>query len=161
MVSSVVAAGVLVVLFFTPWFASSLSTAWVREVLYVVLLLSGTLVVLPLLSTELLPTWCTHPVRAFLAFVDGLIDAFGFFLDFVRHDSHVVENRVDARHRGRHLTLEIGHERHDTAVRHVAGDLLRQLLARQQLLREHRVLRQYEHDATVQFHRIPDLTMCF
>src|SRR3954447_6273597 len=75
LVSSVVAAGVLVVLFFTPWFASSLSTAWVREVLYVVLLLSGTLVVLPLLSTELLPAWCTHPVRAFLAFADGLIDA--------------------------------------------------------------------------------------
>ena len=39
------------------------------------LLLTGTLVVLPLLSTELLPAWCTHPVRAFLAFVDGLIDA--------------------------------------------------------------------------------------
>ena len=75
LVSSVVAAGVLVVLFFTPWFASSLTTAWVRELLYVVLLLTGTLVVLPLLSTELLPSWCTHPVRAFLAFVDGLIDA--------------------------------------------------------------------------------------
>ena len=75
LVSSVVAAGVLVVLFFTPWFASSLTTAWVRELLYVVLLLTGTLVVLPLLSTELLPAWCTHPVRAFLAFVDGLIDA--------------------------------------------------------------------------------------
>ena len=75
LVSSVVAAGVLVVLFFTPWFASSLTTVWVRELLYVVLLLTGTLVVLPLLSTELLPSWCTHPVRAFLAFVDGLIDA--------------------------------------------------------------------------------------
>jgi cytochrome c oxidase assembly factor CtaG len=75
LVSSVIAAGVLVVLFFTPWFASSLTTGWVRELLYVVLLLTGTLVVLPLLSTELLPTWCTHPVRAFLAFVDGLVDA--------------------------------------------------------------------------------------
>jgi cytochrome c oxidase assembly factor CtaG len=75
LVSSVVAAAVLVVLFFTPWFAASLTSTWVRELLYVVLLLTGTLVVLPLLSTELLPTWCTHPVRAFLAFVDGLIDA--------------------------------------------------------------------------------------
>ena len=75
LLSSLVAAGVLVVLFFTPWFERSLTEAWVRELTYAVLLVTGTLVVLPLLSRELLPAWCTHPVRAFLAFVDGLIDA--------------------------------------------------------------------------------------
>ena len=65
LLSSVVAAGVLVVLFFTPWFASSLTTRrGSASSLYAVLLLTGTLVVLPLLSTELLPAWCTHPVRA-------------------------------------------------------------------------------------------------
>ena len=64
LLSSVVAAGVLVVLFFTPWFGRSLTMPWVRELAYAVLLLTGTLVVLPLLSTELLPAWCTHPVRA-------------------------------------------------------------------------------------------------
>ena len=76
LVSSVVAAGVLVVLFFTPWFASSLTTAWVRELLYVVLLLTGTLVVLPLLSTELLPV-LVHPPGAGLPGVRGRSDRRG------------------------------------------------------------------------------------
>jgi len=75
LLSSVVAAGTLVVFFFTPWFGRSLSVPWVRELAYAVLLVTGTLVVLPLLSSELLPAWCTHPVRSLLAFVDGLIDA--------------------------------------------------------------------------------------
>ena len=75
LLSSVVAAGALIVLFFTPWFGRSLSVPWVRELAHAVLLVTGTLVVLPLLSRELLPAWCTHPVRSFLAFVDGLIDA--------------------------------------------------------------------------------------
>ena len=75
LLSSVVAAGVLVVFCFTPWFGRSLSVPWVRELAYAVLLVTGTLVVLPLLSSELLPAWCTHPLRSLLAFVDGLIDA--------------------------------------------------------------------------------------
>jgi len=67
--------GSLIVVFFTGYFTESVSSTLVREVLYLQLLGTGLLVVLPLLSEELLPTWCTHPVRALVAFVDGLLDA--------------------------------------------------------------------------------------
>jgi cytochrome c oxidase assembly factor CtaG len=75
LVSSLLAVGSLIVVFFTGYFTSSLSNALVRDVLYGQLLLTGLLVVLPLLGEDLLPPWCTHPVRALLAFVDGLLDA--------------------------------------------------------------------------------------
>jgi putative copper resistance protein D len=75
LVSSLLAVGSLIIVFFTRYFALSVSSALVREVLYVQLLGTGLLVVLPLLGEDLLPTWCTHPVRALIAFVDGLLDA--------------------------------------------------------------------------------------
>ena len=75
LVSSLLAVGSLIVVFFTGYFASSVSSALVREVLYLQLLGTGLLVVLPLLGEEMLPPWCTHPVRTLLAFVDGLLDA--------------------------------------------------------------------------------------
>ena len=75
LVSSLLAVGSLIVVFFTGYFTASLSHPLVRDVLYLQLLLTGLLVVLPLLSEDLLPPWCTHPVRALLAFVDGLLDA--------------------------------------------------------------------------------------
>ncbi|MGZ4635611.1 cytochrome c oxidase assembly protein [Oryzihumus sp.] len=75
LVSSAVAVGALVAVFFTPWLADSVASAGVREVLYLVLLGTGALFVLPLLGEEMLPAWCTHPVRALFAFVDGLADA--------------------------------------------------------------------------------------
>jgi len=75
LVSSLLAVGSLVVVFFTGYFTSSLSNTVVRDVLYLQLLFTGLLVVLPLLGEDLLPSWCTHPVRALVAFVDGLIDA--------------------------------------------------------------------------------------
>jgi cytochrome c oxidase assembly factor CtaG len=75
LVSSLLAVGSLIVVFFTGYFTESVSSTLVREVLYLQLLGTGLLVVLPLLSEELLPTWCTHPVRALVAFVDGLLDA--------------------------------------------------------------------------------------
>lgn len=44
--------------------------------MYLQLLLAGSLFVLPVLTREeALPAWCTHPVRAALVFVDGIIDA--------------------------------------------------------------------------------------
>jgi cytochrome c oxidase assembly factor CtaG len=75
LVSSLLAVGSLIVVFFTGYFTSSLSHPLVRDVLYLQLLFTGLLVVLPLLSEDLLPPWCTHPMRALFAFVDGLLDA--------------------------------------------------------------------------------------
>jgi len=75
LVSSLLAVGSLIVVFFTRYFASSVSSALVREVLYLQILGTGLLVVLPLLGEEMLPRWCTHPVRTLFAFFDGLLDA--------------------------------------------------------------------------------------
>lgn len=75
LVSSLLAVGSLIVIFFTGYFASSVSNALVRDVLYLQLLATGLLIVLPLLGEDMLPLWCTHPVRALFAFVDGLLDA--------------------------------------------------------------------------------------
>jgi len=73
--SSVLAIGCLLMLFVTPWLSASLDHPWVRELTYLALMGTGTLVVLPLLGEQLLPAWCTHPVRTLIAFADGLLDA--------------------------------------------------------------------------------------
>jgi cytochrome c oxidase assembly factor CtaG len=75
LVSSLVAVGSLIVVFFTGYFTASVSSTLVADVLYLQLLVTGLLVVLPLLGEDMLPPWCTHPVRALVAFVDGLLDA--------------------------------------------------------------------------------------
>lgn len=75
LVSSLLAAGSLIVVFFTGYFAASVTQLLVREVLYAQLLVTGLLVILPLLCDDLLPPWCTHPVRALLGFADGMLDA--------------------------------------------------------------------------------------
>lgn len=75
LVSSVLAVGSLVAVFFTGYFGASLRSDTVRIVLELQLLVTGALFVLPLLTEDLLPAWCTHPVRALFAFVDGLLDA--------------------------------------------------------------------------------------
>lgn len=75
LVSSVVAVGTLIVVFFTGYYAASVRHLWVQELLYLHLLGTGSLFVLPLLGEEMLPAWCTHPVRALIAFADGLLDA--------------------------------------------------------------------------------------
>lgn len=75
MLSSVLAVGTLVLVFLTPYYAASVRSLPVRELLYAHLLLTGSLFILPLLGEELLPAWCTYPVRALFGFVDGLLDA--------------------------------------------------------------------------------------
>ena len=75
LVSSLLAVGSLTVVFLTGYFARSMSSVLVRDLLYAQLLVTGALVVLPLLGEDMLPSWCTHPVRAVLAFADGLLDA--------------------------------------------------------------------------------------
>ncbi|MEU8588971.1 cytochrome c oxidase assembly protein [Streptomyces sp. NPDC048664] len=62
--------------YFTPYFATALRVGWLHELLYLHLLLAGCLFVVPVLTREqTLPAWCTHPVRAALVFVDGVVDA--------------------------------------------------------------------------------------
>jgi cytochrome c oxidase assembly factor CtaG len=63
-------------IYFTPYFETALAHNWLHQVMYLHLLLAGSLFVLPVLTREeALPAWCTHPVRAALVFVDGIIDA--------------------------------------------------------------------------------------
>ncbi|WP_372411937.1 cytochrome c oxidase assembly protein [Streptomyces luteireticuli] len=62
--------------YLTPYLGTALRHEWVHRLLYLHLLTAGCLFVLPMLTREeLLPSWCTHPVRALLVFVDGLVDA--------------------------------------------------------------------------------------
>ncbi|MEU9102412.1 cytochrome c oxidase assembly protein [Streptomyces sp. NPDC048361] len=63
-------------IYFTPYFETALRHGALHELMYLQLLLTGSLFVLPVLTREeALPAWCTHPVRAALVFLDGLIDA--------------------------------------------------------------------------------------
>ncbi|MFI9810060.1 cytochrome c oxidase assembly protein [Streptomyces sp. NPDC052301] len=63
-------------IYFTPYFATALRVGWLHELMYLHLLVAGCLVVVPVLThEEALPSWCTHPVRAALVFLDGIVDA--------------------------------------------------------------------------------------
>jgi cytochrome c oxidase assembly factor CtaG len=63
-------------IYFTPYFQTALHDDAVRQLMHLQLLLTGCLFVLPMLTRkELLPRWCTHPVRAALVFFDGLLDS--------------------------------------------------------------------------------------
>ncbi|MET9076501.1 cytochrome c oxidase assembly protein [Streptomyces sp. NPDC004232] len=62
--------------YFTPYFATALRVGWLHELMYLHLLVAGCLFVVPMLTHEqTLPRWCTHPVRAALVFLDGIVDA--------------------------------------------------------------------------------------
>ncbi|GAA5068862.1 cytochrome c oxidase assembly protein [Streptomyces similanensis] len=64
------------VVYFTPYFATALRVGWLHELMYLHLLAAGCLFVVPVLThEEALPSWCTHPVRAALVFLDGIVDA--------------------------------------------------------------------------------------
>ena len=75
LVSSVLAMLSLILVFVTGYFTLSTTSTLVREALYAQLLVTGSLVVLPILGEEMLPALCTHPIRVLFAFVDGLLDA--------------------------------------------------------------------------------------
>ncbi len=63
-------------IYFTPYFQTALRQEGVRQLMHAQLLATGCLFVLPMLTKqEMLPRWCTHPVRALLVFVDGLFDS--------------------------------------------------------------------------------------
>ncbi|MET9481243.1 cytochrome c oxidase assembly protein [Streptomyces sp. NPDC006638] len=76
LVSSLVVLASELTLYFTPYFTASLHSDAVRRLMQAQLLLTGCLFVLPMLTgRDLLPRWCTHPVRAALVFLDGLFDS--------------------------------------------------------------------------------------
>lgn len=75
LVSAVLANVWLFVVFFTPVLGHAARTAWVMSLLELATLLLGLLVALPMLGVDMVPEWCTDPIRLLLAFVDGLIDA--------------------------------------------------------------------------------------
>lgn len=68
-------AGILAI-FFTPYGAHAVRSELIGTVLILQLLIIGLLFVLPTLADDLLPEWATPPVRTFLAFLDGVADAF-------------------------------------------------------------------------------------
>ncbi|MEU0076100.1 cytochrome c oxidase assembly protein [Streptomyces sp. NPDC006332] len=76
LVSTVLVLTTELTVYFTPYFATALRVGWLHELMYLHLLVAGCLFVVPVLTREqALPAWCTHPVRAALVFLDGIVDA--------------------------------------------------------------------------------------
>jgi putative copper resistance protein D len=74
-VSTVLAVGTMLTVFYTPAFVDSTRSTVVEAALNAALLVTGLLFVLPLMVDELLPAWAGPGVRTLLAFADGLFDA--------------------------------------------------------------------------------------
>lgn len=75
LIGSALSAVTVLLVFTTDYGLAASRSSWVDTVLVLHLLVVGSAAVLPLLVDELLPAWATAPVRAFFAFLDGLIDA--------------------------------------------------------------------------------------
>lgn len=63
------------VVFFTGYLETALRHNAVMQVLELQLVITGCLFALPILGVEVLPVWCTQPVRMTFAGIDGLLDA--------------------------------------------------------------------------------------
>jgi cytochrome c oxidase assembly factor CtaG len=61
--------------FFTGYLGAAQRSTTVMNLLELQLVATGCLFALPLLGVEVLPAWCTQPVRMALAGIDGLLDA--------------------------------------------------------------------------------------
>ncbi|MFB7530851.1 cytochrome c oxidase assembly protein [Streptomyces sp. NPDC056178] len=63
-------------IYFTSYFPAALQGGLVMQLMHAQLLLTGCLFILPILTRqEMLPCWCTYPVRTALVFFDGLFDS--------------------------------------------------------------------------------------
>jgi cytochrome c oxidase assembly factor CtaG len=62
--------------FFTGYLTAALRHPAVMDLLYLQTVVTGCLFAVPLLSADLLPAWCTQPLRLTFALIDGLVDAF-------------------------------------------------------------------------------------
>lgn len=74
-VAAVLALVVQLVVFLSPLLGAALRLHAVLDLLYLATLVVGCLLALPLLGAEVLPTWCTEPLRLLFAALDGLLDA--------------------------------------------------------------------------------------
>jgi putative copper resistance protein D len=75
LVSAVLANVWLFVVFFTPLLGHAVRSTSSMSLVETATLAVGLLVALPMLGVDMVPDWCTDPIRLLLAFVDGLIDA--------------------------------------------------------------------------------------
>lgn len=75
LVAAVLGVVVQMLLFFGPFLKPALDHGWVMNVVYLVALVTGCLLAWPLLGKDLLPAWCTPPLRMLFAALDGLLDA--------------------------------------------------------------------------------------
>lgn len=76
LVGGVINASVLIVACTTGWYGATRQQAGPWALLRLATLVSGALVCLPLLTEDLVPTWCTPGIKTLLAFLDGFVDAF-------------------------------------------------------------------------------------
>jgi putative copper resistance protein D len=74
-VAPLLAVGTQFVVFFTGYLGAAQRSTTVMNLLELQLLATGCLFALPLLGVEVLPAWCTQPVRMAIAGIDGLLDA--------------------------------------------------------------------------------------
>jgi cytochrome c oxidase assembly factor CtaG len=74
-VSPLLAVATQFVVFYTGYLGAAARHGWVLHLLQLQLVVTGCLFALPLLGVELLPAWCTQPVRMTVAAIDGLLDA--------------------------------------------------------------------------------------
>lgn len=75
LVSAVLANVWLFVVFFTPVLSHAARSSTAMALVELATLTVGLLVALPMLGVDMVPQWCTDPVRLLLAFIDGLLDA--------------------------------------------------------------------------------------
>ena len=75
LVSAALANVWLFVVFFSPLLGHVGRSAFAMSLVELATLVVGLLVALPMLGVDMVPEWCTDPVRLMLAFVDGLVDA--------------------------------------------------------------------------------------
>lgn len=74
-VTPVLAMATQLVVFLSSYLTGAIHHPLVMDLLYLHVLATGCLVALPLLGVEILPGWCTDPVKMLLAGLDGLLDA--------------------------------------------------------------------------------------
>jgi putative copper resistance protein D len=75
LVATVASAVLLTVAFTSTWYAAAQRADVPWALLQLAVLVTGLLVNLPLLTEDLLPSWCGPGARTMFAFADGLVDA--------------------------------------------------------------------------------------
>jgi putative copper resistance protein D len=75
LVAAVLGVVVQMLLFFGPFLAPALEHGAAMNLVYLISLTVGCLLAWPLLGEDLLPAWCTPPLRMLFAAIDGLLDA--------------------------------------------------------------------------------------